>query len=235
MRTLLLLIAAIFVGDGARADSRLTETENRWVAAAAPVIGFAQTQKLPLDIIVLPQAQAGDSPLALGLRDGRCKLVLAMRGNPAVANTEAAIPAGLFDVVVEAMAAHELAHCWRHVQGAWATLPGGAAEIAGAPDSQAVGETAEMAAMAQSMREARREEGFADLVALAWTWRQHPELYLQVHAWLSRVRSDVSIPGEHHDTQAWVNLVRDPTVFGDRRGPFVQAQAPWVRGLAIHE
>ena len=38
----------------------------------------------------------------------------------------------------------------------------------------------------------RREEGFADLVGLAWTLKHHPQRYDEVHAWHVRLRAEPS-------------------------------------------
>lgn len=128
--------------------------------------------------------------------------------------------------MLEAITAHELAHCWRQVQGAWATLPSGFAEA-----KALITDDQDLVAIEREMREARREEGFADLVAMAWTLREHSRVYAEVHAWLARTRDDVTVPGEHHDTRIWVRLARDPTIFKQGQTPFEQAQGPWELGL----
>lgn len=61
--------------------AELTPTEMKWLSGAWPVIAFARSEQLPLDIVVQPQASPGAAPLALAFVDGRCKLVLSMRGN----------------------------------------------------------------------------------------------------------------------------------------------------------
>jgi hypothetical protein len=60
----------------------LTAIERTWLEAAAPVLSYARAQRLPLDIIVQPQPTPGETPLGMAFVDGRCKLVLSMRGNP---------------------------------------------------------------------------------------------------------------------------------------------------------
>src|SRR5207248_1313800 len=65
----------------------------------------------------------------------RCKLVLAMRGNPEAEATLARIDAPMLAPVVEAMVAHEVGHCWRYVNGAWHTVPAGFVASAEAPPS----------------------------------------------------------------------------------------------------
>lgn len=205
----------------------LTDTEKRWLTAGWPVVNYAKAQKLPLDIVVLPQSKPGDAPLAMGFVDDRCKLVLAMRGNPEAENTLAQIDPPLLDAVVEAMFAHELGHCWRYVHGAWHTLP------AGFVDTGDDGSTSdqEVSKLRRDMRETRREEGFADLVGLAWTQSRRPQQYAAVHAWFTQVRADQPVPGAHHDTRAWVRLVKDPGAFPAAATPFEQVRALWRTGL----
>src|SRR5258706_4924496 len=105
-----LLIAVLVLVPVLAGASDLTATEMRWLKAGWPVVAFAKEQKLPLDIVAQPQAKAGDAPLAMAFVDGRCKLVLAMRGNPEAEQTLAQIDAPLLGPVVEATMAHELGH-----------------------------------------------------------------------------------------------------------------------------
>jgi len=209
-----------------RADTELTATELRWLKAGWPAVAYAQAQQLPLDIARQPQSKPGDAPLAMGFVDGRCKLVLAMRGNPEAEATLARIDPALLPAVVEAMMAHEIGHCWRYVHGAWHTLPAGFVDITEDSDADS-----ERVALRRDMRETRREEGFADLVGLAWTLARHPQLYAQVQAWFEKVRDDQPVPGSHHDTRAWVRLARDRSVFGAGATPFEQALPVWQNGL----
>ncbi len=213
---------------GATAWSRpdLTEVEFKWLKAGAPVLAYAKAQQLPVDIIVQPQPTAGEAPLAMGYVDGRCKLVLTMRGNAQAESALIGVSPALAPMVIEAMVAHELGHCWRYVQGAWHTLPAGFIDAA---DDR--NDDKELAEKRREMRDTRREEGLADLIGLAWTLKHHPELYAQVHAWLEKTRADQPVPGSHHDTRAWVRLAKDPSAFPSAATPFEQAWAVWQRGL----
>ena len=85
-QTLCVFLAAVLTSSACLA-AELTDTENRWLKGAWPVIAFAREAKLPLDIVVQPQPTPGAAPLALAFVDGRCKLVLSMRGNPAARST----------------------------------------------------------------------------------------------------------------------------------------------------
>ena len=221
-----LLLAAH--GAPAAADPDLTDTERRWLAGATPPVQWALKQGLPIDIVVLPQADAGAAPLAMGYEDGRCKLVFAMRGNPAAESTLAAIPAPLMQATLEAMTAHEVGHCQRHRSGAFASLPSG---LADSPDVIETSQpTAELQAMAHEMRITRREEAYADLVGLAWTHAHHPGQYAQVLAWFDAARSDET-PRGFHDTRHWLALAHDADAFADAASPVDQAATLWQRGL----
>jgi hypothetical protein len=223
-----LALAALlaFAGQAARAAD-LTATEMRWLKAGWPVITYAKEEKLPLDISVLPAAHPGDAPLALGFVDGRCKLVLAMRGNPEAEDTLARIDPALLHPVVEAMVAHELGHCWRYVHGAWHTLPAGFVDTS---DDTAARDP-DFVKLRRDMRATRREEGFADLVGLAWTLSRHPAQYEAVYAWLAMQRDDQPVPGAHHDTRAWLRLAHDRHAFDAAGSLFDQAWPLWRAGL----
>ena len=205
--------------------SELTAVEKRWLAGTWPVVTYAREAGFPLDIVVQPQAAAGAAPLALAFVDGRCKLVLTMRGNPEAQATLDRIESDLIDATLELMAAHELGHCKRYLDGAWLDGPAGFA--ARVPD--ALGP--ELRAAYLSMMAVRREEGYGDLVGLAWTQQRHPRQYARLHAWLSAERARDRIPGSHHDTLAWVRLARDGQALAGT-SIFTRSHALWAAGLA---
>jgi hypothetical protein len=225
--TATLLAAACSLGIAAE----LTETETRWLRHGWPALAYAQKQGLPVDVVVLPAAKPGDAPLAMGFDKGRCKLVLAMRGNPAAESTIDGIPASLRQAAVEAMMAHEVAHCWRHVKGHWHSVPAGFSGTAGGSSHTPTSDT-DLARWRADMHRTRREEGFADLVGLAWTQERHPHLYADVHAWLAALRAEQPVPGAHHDTRAWIRLAADPRAFASAPTPFEAVEALWTHGLA---
>lgn len=202
----------------------LTALEARWLKGVWPVVSFARKVPLPLDIVVQPQPSPGTAPLALAFVGGRCKLVLSMRGNPQARSLIESIEPDLLDATLELMAAHELGHCHRYLAGVWHGLPAGFA--AGAPAE--VGPDMRVAYM--DMQAARREEGYADLVGLAWARQQHPKLYTRLFAWLVAERSTDLVPGSHHDTLAWVRLADDGTALRDA-SIFIGAQALWAAGF----
>jgi hypothetical protein len=159
-----------------------------------------------------------------------------MRDNPQVDKALATVPADLVSPVIELMAAHELGHCRRSLAGAWQKMPTGflAAEahaetlaenkaLLNEPPFPLPIEDAEQ-------RAERREEGYGDLVGLAWTARQHPALYERVYTWLVASRSDDSTPGSSHDTLHWLKLAARRDSFAPT-SLFEAASVLWVLGL----
>lgn len=218
-----LLCGVLIPCAGLAAD--LTSTEARWLKGAWPVVVFAKEVKLPLDIVVQPQATPGAAPLAMAFVGGRCKLVLSMRGNPEAEATLARIDPALLDPTLELMAAHELGHCRRYVDGAWHGLPSGFT-----PDLPGGLSHALRDAYADIQAE-RREEGYGDLVGLAWIRQRHPQQYARLHAWLLDERTKDRVDGSQHDTLAWVRLAQDGATFEPPASIFAAAAETWRRGL----
>lgn len=203
----------------------LTPIEVRWLKGAAPVVAYANDNRMPLDIVVQPQDAPGAAPLALGFVEGRCKLVLSMRGNPEAQATLQRIEPDLLDAALELMAAHELGHCQRYLEGTRLSLPAGFV----AREPSALNADDRQAYVA--MRSVRREEGYADLVGLAWVQQRHAARYDKLHRWLLAERTHDLTPGTHHDTVAWLELARDARALA---GPsiFAAAAALWPQGLS---
>jgi len=227
LRHLSIALAALSVASTQGAPAAdLTPLETRWLQAMAPVVQHARSVlALPLDLVVQPQDAPGEAPMALGFVDGRCKLVLSMRGNPEVQRQVDALDPTLRAAALELMAAHELGHCRRYLDGAWYSMPAGfvAARV---PESL----SADLRQAWLDMRSTRREEGYGDLVGLAWTREHHPELYVRLHAWLVKERSAALIPGSHHDTLVWLALTESPAVL-EGGSVFEAADRVWRRGL----
>ncbi|WP_374675430.1 hypothetical protein [Ideonella sp.] len=216
----------------AAGEPGLTPAEARWLRGAAPVIAWAEAQRMPLDIVVQPQDAPGLAPMALAFEDGRCQLVLSLRGNPLAEEALAGVPPGLEGAALELMAAHELGHCRRWLDGAWRGVPAGflpadASEPGGLSDTQRPAW--------REMRETRREEGYGDLVGLAWTAEHHAPAYPALHAWLLAQRAQEPAGG-HHDTRAWLALAPGAQALaaaGTGASPFERAAPLWRQGLAI--
>ncbi|MDN2702534.1 hypothetical protein O0881_11050 [Janthinobacterium sp. SUN100] len=207
------------------AAASLTDLEVRWLQAGQAVIAFARAQGLPIDIIVQPQEAPGAVPLALGYAAGRCKLVLSLRGNAMADTVLQGVPPARDGLMIEAMTAHEIGHCQRYAQGDWHALPRGFVE----PLSRQRGK---FTPLAQELRETRREEAYADLVALAWMHGRHPGQYQQVLAWMRGVRAAGEAVDGSHATQAWLALADGAGAFDDSASPFEQAQVLWRKGLS---
>jgi hypothetical protein len=91
-------------------------TELTWLRAAKPVLAWARDQRLPLRVLVQPQDTPGQTPVGMAFVEGQRLLVLSMRGNPAVQATLDRLPAALQGPIVQAILAHALGHCLRHLQ-----------------------------------------------------------------------------------------------------------------------
>jgi hypothetical protein len=224
----LLAACALCAVSQATFGADLTALERRWLGAASPVLAYARSLPLPIDIIVQPRSGPNDVPMAMGFDGGRCKLVLSLRGNPQAESALSGIAPEAQGELIEAMAAHEIGHCWRYAQGAWHALPAGFVD---AGEDNAADPA--LLAVSKAMRETRREEGYADLVALAWTWRSHPADYGRIYAWLDKLRHDQPVARNGHDTRAWVRLARDPARFGKDEQPFDDVLPLWREGLVI--
>jgi hypothetical protein len=228
-KSIIVCVAFALAGRAGRAAD-LTDTESRWLKGVWPVVAFAKDAGLALDIVVQPQPTPGKAPLALGFVDGRCKLVLSMRGNPEAQATLERIEPALLNATLELMAAHELGHCRRYLDGAWLDLPAGFA-----PQRAPEGLSPELRTAYLGVQAQRREEGYADLVGLAWARQHHARTYPRLQAWLVAERSKDLRPGSQHDTLAWVRLAGAD---GDTllRAPlFAAAAALWQTGLGTDE
>lgn len=227
LKSILSAAFCLFAYCAPAAAAELTPMETRWLQAAAPVLAYSQQLNLPIDIVVQPAAGPNDVPMAMGFDGQRCKLVLSMRGNGDPEAILAGVTPERRALMIEAMAAHEIGHCWRYAHGVWHALPAGFVDT----DRVTKGDEARLAALAREMREMRREEGFSDLVALAWTARHHPQHYQAVLAWLETVRMEQPLVRGGHDTLAWVKLARDPAGFKQDATPFEAVDALWTSGL----
>jgi len=218
------LMLSLLAADAGAAQ--LTEMELRWLRAGAPVLDYAKRLGLPIDIVVQPQAGPNDVPFAMGFDGGRCKLVLSMRGNPQAETILEQVPDGARAVMIEAMTAHEVGHCWRYAQGDWHVLPTGFVEM-----GQEQAADPRLLLESKAMRETRREEGFSDLAALAWTHEHHPGDYAMVFGWMEQVRRAQPLAGSSHDTLVWLHEASEASVFRAAATTFDEALPLWRKGL----
>lgn len=223
-----LLISLLLLCTNFASAAELTDMETRWLTAGSAMLKYAKKElKLPIDIIVQPTGKPTDVPLALGFQDGRCKLVLTMRNRTNVEDVLASVPAEQRPLMIEAMFAHEVGHCWRYVQGQWHEMP------AGFEEHNHAEQAAHNAAQAQELEQTRREEGFADLAALAWIQQRHPEQYGAVAEWMRQVRqpSSSSPAVGSHTTMEWLQLAPTGEAFTAELPLFEQASSLWQKGL----
>jgi uncharacterized protein YjaZ len=212
------LLSLLLLASSLASAAELTEMEVRWLKAGSAVLAYAKQElKLPLDITVQPQARANDVPLALGYENGRCKLVLSMRGNPAAEDILHNVSPEQRPLMIEAMVAHEIGHCWRYVQGEWHVVPSGFEERQQQP---------------VALRDTRREEGYADLVALAWIQQRHPDQYATVANWMQQVRAPSPAAGSH-STLLWLRQAPTGAAFDASLPLFAQADRLWRQGLLL--
>jgi uncharacterized protein YjaZ len=212
------LLPLLLLASSLASAAELTEMEIRWLKAGSAVLAYAKQElKLPLDITVQPQARANDVPLALGYDNGRCKLVLSMRGNPTAEDILNNVSPEQRPLMIEAMVAHEIGHCWRYVQGEWHVVPSGFEESQQQP---------------VALRDTRREEGYADLVALAWMQQRHPDQYATVANWMQQVRAPSPTAGSH-STLVWLQQAPTGAAFDASLPLFSQADLLWRKGLLL--
>jgi len=216
---------ALVLCSGSCCAAELTDVEMRWLRGSWSVVAYAKSVGMPLDIVVQPQPTPGAAPLALAFLEGRCKLVLSMRGNPEAEATLERIEPDLLGATLELMAAHELGHCRRYLDGAWYGVPAGFTPSV--PDELGP----ELRAAYADMTALRREEGYGDLVGLAWSQQHHPHQYARLHAWLVAERSRDRVPGSPHDTLAWISLAEHGTGLNGA-SIFAGPAALWLSGLA---
>ena len=223
-----LLISLLLLCSNFASAAELTDMETRWLTAGSAMLKYAKKElKLPIDIIVQPTGKPTDVPLALGFQDGRCKLVLTMRNKTNAEDVLSTVPAEQRPLMIEAMFAHEVGHCWRYVQGQWHEMP------AGFEEHDHADHAAHNQAQAQELEQTRREEGFADLAALAWIQQRHPEQYGVVAAWMRQVRqpSPASPVVGSHTTMEWLQLAPTGDAFAAELPLFEQASSLWQKGL----
>lgn len=248
----------------AAANPALTDAERAWIASAEPVLQAGRAAGLAIAVVVQPKTNAGESAVASAWHQGECLLVLTLRGGVdpvGEGRPDAPPPAVLREAVVAHELAHCVRQAggeWHRWPGGATSHPSTgetsdaapgttsdaatgtasvATTVASAVDSVAEAPDAEPRHLARwraEMAATRREEGYADLAALAWVAAHHRPRYAQVHAWLWSLRADGSPDGSHHDTRAWLTVASGPAVFDADPAaatPWAQAVQPWRAGL----
>lgn len=178
-----------------------------WVAAAKVVQRDAFFQALPVKVTV-PSKPVKDSPTSVRLNeDGSCTLMLQHRNNPHADAMAELAPAPVRSVFLQAIVAHEFAHCWRQQDS-----PERMAEVI------ALLERAQKEpALAESALHAKnQEEIFSDVAALAWVEKRYPEEYPQVLQTFVKLRADSRFTAQVHDTRAALDrILAYGMIYGD--------------------
>jgi hypothetical protein len=198
----------------AAGKSSLTAQETYWVQSALPVLTYAKEMGLPISITVQPQPEPEAMPVALGMANGVCMLIFSMRGNELVETLLEGVPTDEQSFMIEAILAHEIGHCWRHVHSKWNTVPEGYKEPAEEKGIKAA-------------RFQQREEGYADLAALFWIKKNHPAAFADVYEWLLNKREKMAAQ-PIYNTKEFLKAVQSMTIEANET-PFYRAQVVWEK------
>jgi hypothetical protein len=225
---LFMLTSAGSQGALAAGESSLTVQETYWLQSALPVLTYAKEMGLPISITVQPQAAPEATPVALGMANGVCKLIFSMRGNEIVGTLLEGVPTGEQGFMIEAIIAHEIGHCWRHIRSKWNSVPDGYKEPA-----EKKGIRADLLVDIKAARVQQREEGYADLVALFWIKKNHPSAFAEVYEWLLNKREKTAAQSIYNtnNTTEFLKSVRGMMTIDTNETPFDRAQVVWEKIL----
>lgn len=178
-----------------------------WAVAAKTVIRDEVFNKLPVKVALLKR-KVTESPTSLRIHEnGTCTLMLQHRVNKDTQAMAELAPIAVRPVFLQAIVAHELAHCWRQQDA-----PERMSEV-----FQLLERASREPALAGLALQARnQEEIFADVAALAWVERRHPSAYAEVLETFVRLRSDARFTAEVHNTRpALERILRHGMLYGD--------------------
>ena len=168
-------------------------SESQWISAATRAVAFGQQHGMPIMLEVQSgPGLPGRTPIGLQSEAGMCTLVVSARDNPAADRLTAMIDPAALDLFLQAAAMHEVGHCHRR--------------LAGFPHNERLVAPATWFRFARDwfVRRVRTEEAYADLTAVAWLARYHPDQYASVVGELARVRARYRDP--RHDTLPWLTV-----------------------------
>lgn len=210
----------------AAGESSLTAQETYWLQSALPVLTYAKEMGLPISITVQPQAAPEATPVALGMANGVCKLIFSMRGNELVETLLEGVPTDEQGFMIEAILAHEIGHCWRHVHSKWESVPEGYKEPA-----EKKGISKDLLVKIKAARIQQREEGYADLVALFWIKKNHPSAFAHVYEWLLNKREKTAAQSIYNtnNTTEFLKAVQSMMTIEANETPFYRAQVVWEK------
>ncbi|NHZ91586.1 hypothetical protein F2P45_21625 [Massilia sp. CCM 8733] len=164
-------------------------TEAQWIAAATEAVAYGRAQGMPIALeIVDGNGLPGHTPVGLASENGRCTLIVSASNNPTADKLSSMIAPELLDTFLAGAAMHEVGHCHRRLNG----YPHNEKLL---PVVAWIGPVRDWFA-----RRVRTEEAYADMTAVAWIARYHPERYTALVNEMLRVRTRFREP--KHDTVA---------------------------------
>lgn len=183
------LYAAVLLALAVSAASAAPATEAQWIAAATEAVAYGRAQGMPIDLeIVDGNGLPGHTPVGLASENGRCTLIVSASNNPTADKLSSMIAPELLDTFLAGAAMHEVGHCHRRLNG----FPHNEKLL---PVVAWIGPVRDWFA-----RRIRTEEAYADMTAVAWIARYHPERYTALVNEMLRVRTRFREP--KHDTVA---------------------------------
>lgn len=173
----------------ANASAATPATEAQWIAAATDAVAYGRAQGMPIELeIVDGNGLPGHTPVGLASGQGRCTLIVSASNNPTADKLSAMIDPALLDTFLAGAAMHEVGHCHRRLNGF--------------PHNEKLLPVVAWIAPLRDWfaRRVRTEEAYADMTAVAWVARHHPERYTALVNEMLRVRTRFREP--KHDTVA---------------------------------
>ncbi|HEX8615435.1 MAG TPA: hypothetical protein VF800_29490 [Telluria sp.] len=181
--------AAVLLALAGSAASAAPATEAQWIAAATQAVAYGRAQGMPIALEVVDgNGLPGHTPVGLASENGRCTLVVSAGNNPTADKLSAMIAPELLDTFLAGAAMHEVGHCHRRLNG----FPHNEKLL---PVVAWIGPVRDWFA-----RRVRTEEAYADMTAVAWIARFHPDRYTALVNEMLRVRTRFREP--KHDTVA---------------------------------
>lgn len=175
------------------------QTAPSWEQVATEMVQRPEFAALPLQIQVQRERPGRGSPAEMQLQSGQCILHLRTRDNPLadILLTQAAPEDRT--LWLQAVIAHEFAHCWRW-QGDDPAMQQLVA-LMGTAGTDA-------RAARQVQRQLGREESFADVAALAWVAQAAPQRLGAILTAFQRLRGNTRLSTGPHDTRAALDRVQ---------------------------
>jgi hypothetical protein len=152
--------------------------EQELLDAFNPLTELAGPLGMRFSTVIITDADATDSPMQMGYKDGICKLVIQVRNNPTYRRMLATEGKYSRQTKLRAMLTHEMGHCYRYFFREGASHPHGTESLAGSPTG----------ASQLTLASDHDDELAADLFALAWSAAYNPQEFDDVYAFLQELR-----------------------------------------------